>query len=405
MEKTLELEIRRSTWPNPPLYPTFPQSFTPGKSEYDLNVPEMLLVVGFLTTPTHAAGVSLSEYWAWVRYLSAVSSRDDMRLTQSFWDLDAHQKTILSDDLGMGVSMHWLSLTLPFVGVCDGRYFAQWMAPTLGVTIHKTRKRGPFKTPDFVTLDAQGRWHVVECKGTQSGSNYRVHQMGSIADGTTGAVSQKRTITFPRTIRGQRLACGLVLSVESSQDRSSLLVTDPEEDETIKITEDDVPEAEEGIARAIFAKELRLSGFGETSSLVAAPFGPTPSSRPTSGRSEAARRETVFAKRQRAKEEAEVSGRTVFFAGDRTYVGREARLDLPAPLVLKDRVIRRVHLRSGIEKRIVAELGASGISEELEDREVLRALVETTPVLLEHEEGEARLSAGTQYHLELRLES
>jgi hypothetical protein len=69
----------------------------------------MLQLVGFLTTPAHSFGVSLSEYWAWVRYLHAIGSARDLQIAKAFTDLDSHQKTILSDDFGMGVPVCWLA--------------------------------------------------------------------------------------------------------------------------------------------------------------------------------------------------------------------------------------------------------------------------------------------------------
>ncbi len=49
----------------------------------------------------------------------------DMRLTDSFYALDAHQKTILSDDFGMGVPMLWLMSSLSLNQIVDGNYFIQ----------------------------------------------------------------------------------------------------------------------------------------------------------------------------------------------------------------------------------------------------------------------------------------
>ncbi len=54
----------------------------------------MLLMIGYLTTPAATTGVTLSEFWAWVRYLAAITPGDaEMKLTHSFAELDAHQKT------------------------------------------------------------------------------------------------------------------------------------------------------------------------------------------------------------------------------------------------------------------------------------------------------------------------
>ncbi|MCL0329239.1 hypothetical protein M2T10_26750, partial [Escherichia coli] len=71
-------------------------------------------------------------------------------MTRSYADLDAHQKTILSDDFGMGVPMVWLMKNLPLVDIVDGRYFLQRYGASHGAYQHRTAKRGPNKTPDFV---------------------------------------------------------------------------------------------------------------------------------------------------------------------------------------------------------------------------------------------------------------
>ena len=104
MQRTLQVTVDKSTWPSSTI--AFPSTFHSGTHQFDLNIQELLLVIGYLTTPSHASGVSLSEFWAWIRYLHAVSNDADLRLTRAFSELDAHQKTILSDDFGMGVPIH-----------------------------------------------------------------------------------------------------------------------------------------------------------------------------------------------------------------------------------------------------------------------------------------------------------
>ena len=169
MNRSLAIDIKKGTWPRKGSLPTFPSTFHGGVQTVDIHVPSALLMIGFLTTPIATTGVSLSEFWAWVRYLAAISADPDLRLTQSFADLDAHQKTILSDDFGMGLPMLWLNDKLQFDRIVDGRYFMQRFAASTGATQHRAAKRGPNKTPDFVARDLSGVWHVVECKGTQSG--------------------------------------------------------------------------------------------------------------------------------------------------------------------------------------------------------------------------------------------
>jgi hypothetical protein len=194
MLRTLRVEIDSSTWPTSPGSPPFPAGFHSGRAHVDLSIPAMLLQIGYLTTPTSARGVSLSEFWAWVRYLAAITEDDDLRLTAGFCDLDAHQKTILSDDFGMGVPMLWLSERLDLRRICDGRYFVQHVAASVGATNRRTARRGPNKTPDFVARDGQGIWHVIECKGTQSGQCYSRAQIGELGPPATGGIAQKRSI-------------------------------------------------------------------------------------------------------------------------------------------------------------------------------------------------------------------
>ena len=121
MERSLTVTIDASTWPRGG--PRFPRAFHRGSRQCDINIPAMLLLLGYLTTPPQSSGASLSEYWAWVRYFCAISDEPDLRLTNEFSELDPHQKTILSDDFGMAVPIYWLVDALGLGPITDGRYF------------------------------------------------------------------------------------------------------------------------------------------------------------------------------------------------------------------------------------------------------------------------------------------
>lgn len=64
MYRNLPITIDESTWPGPGVLPLFPRSFKKGRSHYDMNIPSMLLMIGYLTTPEATTGVTLSEFWA-----------------------------------------------------------------------------------------------------------------------------------------------------------------------------------------------------------------------------------------------------------------------------------------------------------------------------------------------------
>ncbi|MDE2915454.1 MAG: hypothetical protein OXL68_21370 [Paracoccaceae bacterium] len=73
----------------------------------------------------------------------------------------------------MAVPIYWLIRTLGLGPFTDGRYFIDRLAPLVGTTAERPARRGPRKSPDLGTQDHRGRWHVIECKGTQSGLDYR----------------------------------------------------------------------------------------------------------------------------------------------------------------------------------------------------------------------------------------
>lgn len=365
MHRKIWVQVDRTTWPAHPAFPTYPTSFPTKTKHEDFDIPAVLLMIGLLTTPSHSSGVSLSDYWAWVRYLHAISGDMDLRLTKAFADLDAHQKTILSDDFGMGISMFWLLDRLQLGPICDGRYFIDRVAASVGAVAAKTGKQGPNKSPDFVAQDGNGVWHVIECKGTQSGYRYSDRQLGEPGPPPVGGMAQKRTITFPTGFTGQRLACGLAIGVQGGREPSRLKVTDPPGKSDFSVSIDQLIHAEDAILRATTAKSLRIAGFEATSSVISAPAGFSPSARPGKGRAEKRRREVVKEKDARSREElkARTSRRQYTVMGE-TYRGRQVELDLPASLIVDGRQINSVRIRQGVNASVLNELAGQPVVEQ-----------------------------------------
>lgn len=370
MDRNLEVDIDRSTWPNPGVPPLFPGTFHSGRSSYDLNIPAMLMMIGYLTTPTSSTGVSLSEFWAWVRYLAAISNEANLSLTQSFSELDAHQKTILSDDFGMGVPILWLCDKLSLVQIVDGRYFMQRIAPLVGVTQWQTATRGPNKTPDFVARDAAGKWHVIECKGTQSGSAFSKKQLGTKGPPPTGGVAQKCSIIFPPNHTGQRLVCGLSVDVEGGTG-SVLKIIDPEPEDPFEVHTDQLIYAEDAANRGVMSRALRMAGFEVTAEAVASPLGRRPDAmRVLSSRAENTRQKLVGDRDKRSRNELSSDGgqRTVF---DENFRGRETTVELPRGIWVDERLVRKVIIRQGVNREALEELEQRPTVEALADKSVL----------------------------------
>jgi len=303
----------------------------------------MLQLLGRLTTPPSGHGITLAEHWAYVRYFAAMSNHPDLRLTNDFADLDAHQKTILSDDFGVGIPIYWLKNALNFQQECAGNYFLETLAATVGAYQIRTAKRGPNKSPDFVAQDNNGIWHVVECKGTQSGVSYRETQLGN-------ADAQKRSILFPPGHSGQKLACGLFIRSEGGTAATNLKIIDPPDDENaFEVREQDLPIAKDILMRSSLAISLRLAGFQTAADAVASPAGPTPSSHPTAGLREESRTDFIADRRNRALEELSRRGaHSVFYHDRKRFYGRELLLDFARPIFLNNRETNAVRIRQGV---------------------------------------------------------
>ncbi|MBR7970630.1 hypothetical protein KDW52_30150 [Burkholderia cenocepacia] len=355
MNRNLSINIDGATWPGPTLLPAFPATFVNGVTPYDLNIPAMLLTIGFLTTPTSSTGVSLSEFWAWIRYTAAISNDANMSVTQSFAELDAHQKTILSDDFGMGVPILWLMDKLKLEEIVDGRYFMQKIAASVGATQTRTAKRGPNKTPDFVARDENGLWHVIECKGTQSGSDARRKQIGTLLPQLTGGIAQKRSIVFPATHTGQRLVCALSIGIEGGTG-SELKIVDPEPDEPFIVDRNQLVFARDAAKRGVMARALRMSGYEATAEAVASPLGRGPDSvRATSTIAEQERVQMVKlrSERSRAELQDDRDHQAVF---DDQYRGRQLTIELPRGIVVDNRTVKQVIVRQGVNREALEEL-------------------------------------------------
>lgn len=357
MIRKVDLVVDRLTWPKPPQLPSFPPSFPLKSSTSNVNIQALLLLIGQLTTPPTTQGISLSEYWAYIRYLSAITNDSGLRLTEDFSKLDAHQKTILSDDFGMGIPMYWLKKRLNLKQIVDGRFFIDTVAASVGATATKTAKRGPNKSPDFVAIDGNGIWHVVECKGTQSGTGYRDTQLKG-SQTNAGAIQQKLTIKFPSAHTGQRLACGVALATENDPQITSLKIIDPVTIEDPFVVRDDyLAAAQEAAKRSSVAIGLRLAGFHTASDAVASPVGPRPSSQSTRGRRE--ERRQAFVRERREGALAEIENRAqqhVFDFGGKRYFGRELSLDFPKPIGTEDARFRGVRVRQGISAETLRTL-------------------------------------------------
>lgn len=397
LPKKFTVSTVAATWPGkklPPRFPVHPRT-------YESDMAEVLLLIGRLTTPVLASGASLAEFWAYARYIFAWRNEDQLTLTPEFSELDAHQKTILSDDIGMGLPIHWISRRMNLIGICDGRYFIERYLATYGGTYTgKAAKRGPGKAPDFICVSRNGNFHVVECKGTQTSTAYRDDQLGLPTNkGLRGGRAQKRTVTFPTHVAGERLACGTFISSDLNE-RSSLKIIDPEEPPLLEVGDENAPMAFDPIARGTLAQMLRASGFPLTANLAAFPEG-----RPRGIEGE----RYVFApieeraeRLQEAREEMAGRPRAEDLTSDRgPLVGRRTVIELPAPLLLNDRLVRRLELRQGISPELLSDGAVPLMEERIIERKEDPGIL--APTKFESDTDEVVMNVGKLFRSELKL--
>ena len=344
MYKNVSVEIDPSSWPRGR---TPPRSLI--RPAYRFNIPSVLLQIGELTTPPYRGGISLSEYWAYVRYFNALTTSPLLELTREFGSLDPHQKTILSDDFGVGFSISYLRDTLNLQAPVNGQFFINSMLGATGATYtgKEPKKRGPGKSPDFVAIDNRGMWHVVECKGTQSNLEYSKRQLLS-------GVNQKNTVSFPAHVRGECLVAGLFIASENSSESSTLIIRDPEPEKPFVVPEDDLSWAKDTLNRGLLATALQKAGLPATASMVAAPMGPELNSRISKfAKTEGNRRETLQAKRSNSINELEVASDRPVTDG---YIGRAAEFDLPGLKELTDGKMTKIKISNRVSVDVLKRL-------------------------------------------------
>lgn len=260
--RDIDVVVDAATWPAVRPCPSW--LTTGGTQKVDLTF--ALLLLGNVTTPHALSPASPERFWAFLRYFSAASSTSDLRIQAAFLELDPHQKSILSDDFGVAIATQWLSDRLGGLAhIVDGRRFVI----NCGVTPSTTtplKKVGLQKCPDFVLMDRNGKLHVLECKGTQTGRASRDRAMKVGTD-------QKVGITVAKTLAGERLVIGLSLVGEGPKKSTELRVIDPESPPICTLGDGDGPRARAILKRLSLAKALNLVGLPQTAFEVSWPAG------------------------------------------------------------------------------------------------------------------------------------
>jgi len=143
----------------------------------DVRPIDMLHALGRITTPPITELIDLSSTWAELRYVWAFrpnpnSSRPrPLQLNDAAKNLDFHQKTLLSDEFGVGFAAYYMVTVESASDPVD--VFIAKRQPQL-----RLRRNSRRSLPDYIFKGPRhNQYFVVECKGTQSQRPAAIRQL------------------------------------------------------------------------------------------------------------------------------------------------------------------------------------------------------------------------------------
>lgn len=233
----------------------------PTAYSWDCDIDATMLAIGYLTAPPRFQGLSLSHYWAWLRYRVALQpTGSGLRLRSVWGEIDSHQKTILSDDFGMGFPCHYLIDQHGFEDFADTKFLIKHLLGGI-VAVLGSDLRGPSKSPDFIAVDNTNRLHILECKGSQSS---RKSLQAAIARG----IPQKNNLSNG-TLFTSCMVGGIFVPQYHSNERAEIVFADPKVDDLLAKLGDLGPEkVAAGVRRISLAKTLSMLGLWKAASAV-----------------------------------------------------------------------------------------------------------------------------------------
>ena len=212
-----------------------------------------------------------------------------------------------------------------------------------------TAKVGPTKAPDYVVLDHAGKWHVLECKGTQSGIRSRDKFLKN-------ALAQKQVILINGAIRGERLAAGLSISNEDQNRDSELRVVDPDADPVLTLDLSREAEMQLMLHRLAVARALGVIGLSDAAVEVSLPANVLEAERylkPVERRRARAKTEDRAGRaagQLRSRELPQMEFR------HRSYEGRTAAIELPE--LGRTSPFNSIAVRQGVSTDLLQELAS-----------------------------------------------
>ncbi|WP_316181355.1 MULTISPECIES: hypothetical protein [unclassified Bradyrhizobium] len=385
--KELDIAVDDRTWPKNIVNPKLKS----GSGRVNIDLGEALHELGTITMPNLMSPACPALFWAWLRYYLAPSKHQDLRIKMDFSDLDPHQKGILSDDFGVALATHWVRKRLgPFAQIVDGRKFANQFKDLQRKQNKSKAKVGMSKAPDFVMQDFKGKWHILECKGTQSSREYQKSVLKT-------AIVQKRAIRLVGSVRGEQLASSVYLTNEDGRPRSNMLVVDPDgDDPLIRLSGQQADEMVVKASRLTVARAMGSIGLNEVAIEMSLPPDIEADSELLLPSERTRLRSDRRDRLARATERARASTLARFEHNSRTYQGRVGLFDLPP--VGPEFPYRKVRVRQGVTPELIREISIS--EAHIDDRvdEVIRPFVRSAKLDVQAAEDQTSVTYGEMFY-------
>ena len=200
-----------------------------GRRDWDIRAIDLLHKIGFLTTPSWANMARLSASWATRRYFWAIAEPlpqgTNLRLSDDARRMDFHQKTLLSDEFGIGMA-----------GLLIEKFFEAGSFVDISIALddpaaYQDIEREGEAQPDYLMWGDEDNspYYVVECKGSQCNKNTSYDQLRR-------GLEQIPSVVFGA---GPRQVVTVVVATCLLDDGTDVFVLDPPPD-----TPDDHPDKE-----------------------------------------------------------------------------------------------------------------------------------------------------------------
>lgn len=233
---------------------------------------ELLHSVGRATTPITTNLADLSSTWAMTRYVWAfepvtTSYVNPLKMSGVAQDIDRHQKSVLSDEMGVGMA-RWVMYN--YFDATDQINTEEALAnPRLRHQFGGARQDGS-TSPDHIYQLTDGSFAVVECKGTQKGPSYSRKQLRR-------GLEQVPSISLPNAT-----STAYVISTRLTKSKVEVRVIDPPPEESeggekpgkeqrkeINIeSEEDFRDFRQGVERVNGAKLLAFAGSSRSANRI-----------------------------------------------------------------------------------------------------------------------------------------